>query len=162
MTSRWFWFVSVLIVFAVSVSAGDLYQHNHHSHSHHSHSHAHQNQDPIEVTRPVPEIRLTLKTKQDETRILLLETRHFDFTAGDHGNNHRSQKSSGDIRGHAYLSVNGESFAMFYEPRYVLPPFAPGEYTLKVTLNSRSHAPLAHNGTIISDTIVLSVAEPSE
>lgn len=48
--------------------------------------------------------------------------------------------------GHAHLYVNGERVARLYGPWYHLDGLEPGDHTIRVTLNSNSHADLVLDG----------------
>jgi len=115
-----------------------------------SHSHSHANLEPVEASPPYPDLEVRMSRKNGE-RILDLNTTNFVFET--------SQDTTAETtKGHAHLHIDGESIAMFYDNRYVLPDFIQGNYELKVTLNqAKSHAPISVNGKVVSDTVMLSV-----
>jgi hypothetical protein len=120
--------------------------------THSKHSHSHENLEPVPASKPYPELSVVLR-RQNGENILLLRTKNFVFEAEE------STDTNG-MKGHAHLLVDGESIAMFYTDRYVLPDFMKGTYTLKVTLNQvGTHAPISVNGSIVSDTVELTVQE---
>jgi hypothetical protein len=120
------------------------------------HSHSHADLDPVSANRPYPTLDVTLKTEGSQ-RVLYLDTENFTFKSAV------DTDVEGPNVGHAHLFVDGESIAMFYADRYVLPDFMPGRYTLKITLNQdKTHAPFSARGTVVADTMTLTVREENQ
>lgn len=116
------------------------------------HSHSHADLEPVAVDEPYPALSVSLDERPNGDRILHLSTENFTFRSPVD-----TAPRSGTV-GHGHLFVDGESIAMFYEPRYVLPDFMPGEYELRVTLNDDgSHRPIRAGGEVVADTVILTV-----
>lgn len=113
-------------------------------------THVHGDREPREVDPPYPELTAEV-LPEDSRRVLRLRTRHFTFV----GPGETAPRAT--HVGHGHLEVDEESIAMFYKPRYVLPRFQPGTYTLRVTLSGTDHAPLAARGRVVADTVTLEV-----
>lgn len=116
-----------------------------------SHAHVHGEIPPREARPPYPTLSVD-RVREEHRRVLRLEVADFAFVAPG-----ETPPADAPNAGHAHLKIEDESIAMFYTDRYVLPRFQPGTYTLTVTLNGTDHAPLAVNGTVVSDTVVLEV-----
>ena len=60
--------------------------------------------------------------------------------------------------GHAHLYVNGNKNARVYGPWFHIAKLAPGDHTIRVTLNANSHQDYVFKGKIIEDmeTVVVS------
>lgn len=114
------------------------------------HAHSHADREPREVDPPYPSLSVEVVRERDR-RVLKLRTNHFSFVAPG-----ETAPDAGHA-GHGHLEVDDESLAMFYGPRYVLPRFQPGTYTLRVTLNGTDHAPLAVDDRVVADTVTLEV-----
>lgn len=126
---------------------------------HHASSGTHSQDDlePVDVDGPYPTLSVSLKQRPDGDRVLHLSTENYSF---------RSPIDTGPARGltgHGPLLVDGESIAMFYKARYVLPDFMPGEYRLRITLNEHeSHRPIRAGHEIVSDTLLLTVPDRAD
>lgn len=147
--------VLVLVVLVVVgwYTTGTTERRGHHASSD-GHSHSHADLEPVAVDEPYPTLSVSLDERPNGDRILHLSTENFTF---------RSPVDTGPRNGtvgHGHLFVDGESIAMFYEPRYVLPDFMPGEYELRVTLNEDgSHRPIRAGDRVVADTLLLTVPE---
>lgn len=114
------------------------------------HSHSHGELEPREVEPPYPALSVEV-VREGDRRVLRLRTERFRFIAPG------ETAPRAAHAGHGHLEVDDESIAMFYRDRYVLPRFQPGTYTLRVTLNGPDHAPLAVEGRMLADTVILDV-----
>jgi hypothetical protein len=158
--------IFILLVFCVSAyiwslpSVGIFNVQKKNKAGHSTDSHSHQNLSPVPATKPHPKLSVKLVRKKQKN-VLLLHTKNFRFKAATSKDSTSITESP--MRGHAHLLVNGESIAMFYTDRYVLPDFMKGTYTITVTLNQAgSHAPISVNGSVVADTVELEVNQRQE
>ena len=64
--------------------------------------------------------------------------------------------------GHAHIYVDGVKVGRLYGEHYHLGSIAPGEHTLRATLNANSHEEYAIGGAIVEDSITVVVADAGD
>ena len=64
--------------------------------------------------------------------------------------------------GHAHIYVDGVKVGRLYGEHYHLGSIAPGEHTLRATLNANTHEEYAIDGAIVEDSIAFVVADASD
>ncbi len=91
-----------------------------------------------------PSVELIVEEDNHSGWNLYLDTSNFQFSPEDCGEEHV------EGFGHAHLYINGQKVARLYSPWYHLTGLRPGEYDLRVTLNSNNHGVYTLDGRAIS------------
>ncbi len=85
-----------------------------------------------------------------------LTTTNFTFAPQEVGGAHMRG------HGHAHIYVDGVKVGRLYGEHYHLGSIAPGEHTLRATLNANTHEEYAIGGAIVEDIITVEVADTGE
>lgn len=117
----------------------------------HSEHHEHNHSMAIELSDSDwrPGVSLTVKTDTTGGWNVKVDTTSFTFAPEKVNDEHRAGE------GHAHLYVDGEKIARLYAPWFHMASLTPGEHTVSVELNSNNHQPLAVDGVVVSDEVVI-------
>jgi len=94
---------------------------------------------------PVPAVEVSVTKDRLSGWNIRLETENFEFAPESIGLPHEPGE------GHAHLYINDEKADRLYGNYAHIGALPPGEYTIRVTLNTNSHRAYAVNGQVISD-----------
>lgn len=102
---------------------------------------------------PVPEVHLTVVADKKSGWNVFADVQNFAF---------RPDQASGPYEtgnGHAHLYVDERKVARIYGPWHYLGELSPGSHVIRITLNSNDHQDLARNGTVIGDSVTVTVPD---
>lgn len=90
---------------------------------------------PVEGDEPPPELRLQLEPAASGATLVRLEVANFTFDPGGDAQDHVPG------HGHAHLYLDGLKLQRMYTPEALIGALPPGEYEVRVELNSNLHMP---------------------
>jgi hypothetical protein len=101
--------------------------------------------------QPVPSVKLIVHPDAMKGWNLEVKVTNFAFAP------ERVNTKGNSTEGHAHLYVDGKKVTRLYCSWYYLGNLAPGQHTVRVTLNTNSHESLIYNGNPIEATATIQV-----
>jgi copper(I)-binding protein len=107
-----------------------------------------------ETPAPVPTARLDITTPPSQKGLrATLDLQNFALVQTPDGTEHVAGE------GHAHLYLNGLKLGRLYTPDVVVGPLLPGDYALRVTLNTHDHQPYLSGEAQIGDEYFFTVGD---
>lgn len=141
--------LSFILITTNNFAQADTVNHHHNSaeenpsevKTEHSHS-----QLEIPAGEAIPTVDLIVQKDPIDGWNLHIKTTNFIFAPA------KVNQAGNYNEGHAHLYINGKKQSRIYGNWHHLPDLEPGEYTIKVSLNSNTHQTLTYQGKEIADS----------
>jgi len=129
--------------------------HDHDGHHDHEHGGHHDHDTAIEVAAGLPVPTVTIQVIEDPASgwNLHADTSNFEIVPQNASTAHI------DGQGHMHLYINGEKISRLYGAWHHIDSLQPGENLIRVELSANDHSPMAVDGQIIDDTVVVMAPE---
>ncbi len=125
-----------------------------HDHDH-DHGEHHNHDTVIEVAESLPVPTITIQVTEDPASGWNLRADVTDFEIVPEN----ASTTHVDGQGHMHLYINGEKISRLYGQWHHIDSLQPGENLIRVELSANDHSPMALDGEIIDDSVVVLVPE---